>query len=341
MKPIVLFIKILSTFLISLISFYLYIKIAHKRGILDHPNGRKIHPFPVVTSGGVIIFISLWLGIFLFFHNTVFASRVVIHTLILSSFALIVGFVDDIVDIRARFKLTMQTLLAIGVILLGYAPPALNFVLFRVKNPIIIYAFTIFFIVSTINAINFIDGADGLASGTVLIILLSFIVLFRTIGSSMETHIVFEFTAVIIGFLIFNMHPAKLFMGDSGSTFLGFMLSMFFLILSRKTGSFPVFPALIFLFYPFADVSAAIIRRRMARQSIFIADKKHLHHILLSKSLNYNSAIIMLWTLNALLQLAGIISMHHELFSLVFFTGMFIFTILSLTMVKLFHVQHS
>lgn len=279
--------------------------IAVRAGAVDRPGPRRVHADPVPTLGGLAMVASV-LGVGWLFHALPGELRQLdTHPLLglsLASLPLLgLGLIDDTAGVPARAKLGVQVLS--GVILAGF-----GYRVALITNPFgeplvagwLGVPLAVVWVVIVINAINLIDGLDGLASGVVLIAAASL----WWVGHGRGDIYVMFLSALLIGttagFLVFNFPPAKIFMGDTGSHFLGLVLAAASLLEHRKaaTTAALLFP-LTALAVPLADSLFAFIRRLRAGRPVFSADREHLHHRLLRIGYSPRRATLALWALCA------------------------------------------
>jgi len=259
-------------FLISLLGMPLVIKFANKNGIVDKPNGRKIHKKPVPLLGGAAIFIGFIVPFVIF-------SKVdlrVISIAIASAVLVVLGMFDDIYDIKAKKKLAVQILCSALVVGAGIRVNISEYITDNIYLAFLIDGLiSMCWIIGIINAINLIDGLDGLAGGVSFIASIAFIIILEREGLDYIGYaIALPLAGAILGFLFYNFYPAKVFMGDMGSTFIGFLLA----ILSIIALDIPKNPAsmvapIIILAVPIFDTGLAILRRMIIPQKVSVLNK--------------------------------------------------------------------
>jgi UDP-GlcNAc:undecaprenyl-phosphate GlcNAc-1-phosphate transferase len=264
--------------------------IASRIGLLDRPNSRKIHTMPKPLVGGLGMILAYALSCILFVPlggtRGYFAGVVLLF---------IVGFLDDYRELGHRVKFVSQVAAALLMIFMSktYLLTFGNLLTFGdISFGLLTIPLTVFCIVGITNAINMIDGLDGLAGGVSLIAAAAFAVL-SYFGGYWECFLIsIALCGAIIGFLRFNWFPAKVFMGDAGSLFLGFSLVFLSIAITQIKGS-TVHPvaALIILATPISDTITLMFKRAMAGKSPFHADKYHLHHILVRMGLSKTAAV--------------------------------------------------
>ena len=205
------------------------------------------------------------------------------------------GFVDDVIDLRARWKLTGQIILSVLAIGLGFEINTIQVPVLQIINlgpwswPI-----TILWIVGVINAINLIDGLDGLASGLVIIALACFGILCLWQGQYSLLILIFVLVGVTLGFWLFNRPQASIFMGDSGSMFLGYVLALLSIWVTDLPGRGPSALPLLILAVPILDTGFALFRRFFKGIPFYSADKDHLHHRLIARGFSATQAMLAL-----------------------------------------------
>lgn len=294
-----IFYIILITFVSSLILVPLIRDIAKHINAMDIPDKRKVHKKPMPRLGGLAIFLSFLVG-YMFFAPL---TTQMISILIGSFLIVLLGIIDDINPLKATTKLWGQILVAIILVFFGniYITDislfGMNIVLGGWAYPV-----SILFIVACINSINLIDGLDGLAAGTSSIYFITIIVLSILLGRTDNLGFILCLITLgaTLGFLYYNFNPATIFMGDTGSMFLGFMIAVVAL-LGFKTATLTSFmvPILI-LFIPILDTLLAILRRLIKGESIGKPDKEHVHFQLLNRTSSVKKTVIIIYIINAL-----------------------------------------
>ncbi len=302
---------VIVTLLISAISIIFVKKIAFHVHAIDIPNERKVHTKPMPRFGGLGIFFAFLVGYMLFGQNTVQMNSILIGSFII----LLTGIIDDINPINAKEKLIGQLISAMviafyGEILLNEITVfglTINFGYFS-------YPITILFIIACMNIINLIDGLDGLAGGISSIFFMTILVICFLQGRTMNL----EFTLTLImlgstlGFLIHNFYPAKIFAGDSGALFLGFIISIISLLGFKGTILTSVFVPLLILAIPILDTLFAILRRLGHHKRITDADKQHLHHQLLGMKFSHRTTVLIIYGVNILFAIASVFYTLNE-----------------------------
>lgn len=331
------FISFILTVILTVVAYH----IGFALGIVDEPEYRKIHTTPIPRSGGIAIFISIIAAIvithalfpevretFKFKKDILLKGKVIGEIKIIklltgvffgSLLIFVMGVVDDIKKLKASHKLLLQIIssyiaMDYGVRISGFFLPNKGYI----ELPLIIsQIFTVIFIVSFVNAFNLIDGLDGLATGIAWIVFFSLfliaVIKVPLIKSqegiySMKTLSIVSIIALAsaTGFLIFNFHPAKIFLGDSGSNLLGFIIAAISISFTTKTAiiSAIIIPFIVAI-VPFIDTIFTILRRAGSGKSIYLPDKKHIHHILLKK-LSHREAVLLLYNLSFIAAIIGL-----------------------------------
>ena len=306
-------------FLIFIISFSLAAlstpiasKIAKKNEIVDLPDPRKAHNSPRPLLGGLAIFFSFSATIFFFLDIDEKLLSLVTATVVL----VMTGLLDDIYNLKPLAKLIGQTLAASIVVLWNihlYAGMLEYFSRFYIPG-FLVLGLIIGWIVLMVNAFNIIDGLDGLAVGTAAIIFAGMAVLsIITGGNPNILGVQIIGFGACIGFLIYNFNPAKIFMGDTGSMLLGFVLANTHLFTIKYPFSAALVMGSIFIFaYPALDISFAIYRRICKRSSIFKADQGHIHHILLNLGFSVRKTVLLIYAVNIIFTVLAVVifSLH-------------------------------
>ncbi|HZJ69605.1 MAG TPA: MraY family glycosyltransferase, partial [Planctomycetota bacterium] len=295
----------LATLLFTLVATPLVRLLALGAGALDRPGPRRIHQEPVPTLGGLAMVAAVlgvaWLARALPGAAQGLDPRPLLGLSLAAVPLLGLGLVDDTVGVPAWMKLAIQVLAGVILMLFGYGVPL-------VTNPFgapvasgwLNGPLAVIWVVVVINAINLIDGLDGLASGVVLISAATLWWVGKGHGDFYVMFIASLLIGTTAGFLVFNFPPARIFMGDTGSHFLGLVLAAASLLENRKatTTAALLFP-LTALAVPLADSLFAFLRRLRARRPVFSADREHVHHRLLQLGLGPRAATFALWCLCA------------------------------------------
>lgn len=271
---------------------------------IDHPNDRKVHKNPIPRLGGLGIFIGFLVGYMLFGEESP-----VMNSILIGSFIIVLtGVVDDIKPLKNSTKFFGQVFAAAiiafyGGILLQDISAFGIYIHFGIFS----YPLTMFFILGCINCLNFIDGLDGLAAGISSIYFLTIGIIAIIMNSyGLDFIITFIMLGSTLGFLVYNFNPASIFMGDSGSMFLGFIISVIALLGFKNVTLTSLFIPLIILAIPILDIIFAILRRFLKGESITAPDKYHIHHQLLHKNLSQKTVVLSIYAINILFAMASI-----------------------------------
>jgi UDP-N-acetylmuramyl pentapeptide phosphotransferase/UDP-N-acetylglucosamine-1-phosphate transferase len=315
------------------------ISLAHQKNWFDEPGERKVHKTPIPRLGGVAVFIATVSGLCLqsivYYRFDENALLFLSKFLVPATMIFLLGLLDDIFNLRALLKLVAQVAIASfvffeGVQVYGFAgvdlPPLLNFLV------------TVFWIVLFTNAYNLIDGFDGVASGLGIIAAIGIGGTLLMRGLFVESYFLLPLIGACMAFLRFNRSPARIFLGDSGSLFIGFTLAWISLVtLSKSSALASVFVPFLALGVPFFDVVLAVWRRTVRRYfyrlldrplpvGVMEADKEHLHHRLNSISENPRNVAATLYLINCLFVLTGILSLLYKELALGIFVLFFVVT---------------
>lgn len=287
------------TFFTSLILVPIVRVLAKKIGAVDIPNNRKVHTKVTPRMGGLAIFLAFLTG-YIFFAKT---STEMISILIGSFVIILLGIFDDISPIKARYKFLIQLIAASVVVLYGdiHLTDISAFgisINFNVWG----YPLSILFITGIINAINLIDGLDGLAAGisSIYFATIAIIALILNRIGGLDTTLCLLMLGSTLGFLIYNFNPASIFMGDTGSMFLGFMIGVISLLGFKAATVTSLFVPIMILFLPLLDTVLAIFRRVIKGENIGVPDKDHIHHQLLKLNKSTKKTVFIMYGISIL-----------------------------------------
>ena len=297
-------------FVIALVVSYLLTpsvkKLAIKIGAVDRPNARKVHTHVIPRLGGLAIYIGFMAAVLF----CVPLQHELVGMLLGCTAIVAVGIWDDICNIPAKVKL-------VGQILAACIPIAFGIQIEWLTNPfgdiivlpeIIAIPVTIFWIIGFTNTVNLIDGLDGLAAGVAFIASISMFLLAYNLNQFLPALVIVSMAGAALGFLQYNFNPAKIFMGDTGSTFLGYILAVvsiqglfkFYTIISFAV-------PFLMLGLPIFDTCFAFIRRIAHGQSPMHADRSHVHHRLIDMGFNQKQAVAILYAISATLGLTAVV----------------------------------
>lgn len=314
-----------AIFVLSALAAYLATpwarRLAQKLGALDLPSDRKVHRSPIPRMGGVAVFIGfcLPLGAFYVFQNrvsTIFRTyETPVAALLIAGVAMLfLGIYDDCKGADARKKLCVQIPAALCLYFFG------GYRIDILSNPfgeqielgLFALPLSVLWVVMITNAINLLDGIDGLVPGVTAVIGLSLAIINVIYGNIFIAVLTFSLAGACLGFLPHNFAPAKIFLGDTGSLFIGITLAGISMYSLFKSATATLIAVPLFLFgLPLFDTTAVMIGRMAERRPLFQADKSHVHHRLLDLGLNQRQAAVYLYVVTGLLG-ALAISMSME-----------------------------
>ena len=285
---------------------------ATKVGAIDIPdNKRHIHKQPIPRMGGLAIFIGFLLSVLLFANITPQVRGILLGAILI----VVVGAIDDVMNLNAWLKFCVQIVAAVIAVLSGV-------IINVVSNPLLITGeqaitvgilavpVTILWIVGVTNSVNLIDGLDGLACGVSAIASMSMLVVSMLVSNA-NANVAVILAALCggcLGFIPYNLNPAKIFMGDTGALLLGYILAT-----ASVIGMFKFYAIVTFILpvlalaVPLSDTIFAFTRRILHGQSPFHADKGHFHHRLLAMGLNQKQAVAVLYAISAVLGLFAVL----------------------------------
>ena len=294
-----------AAFIISLTLTPFVRKLAFVVGAVDNPNSRKVHEKKMPRLGGVAIFLAFAAGV-VFFQPL---GRSEIGLLLGCALIVITGIIDDIWELPAKVKLAAQigaagVLVAFGVRVDFITDPLGGLIhLNQWAVPL-----TILWVIGVTNAVNLIDGLDGLAAGTSAIAAVVMAAVAFGEGQFAAAGLAVILACSVLGFLPFNFYPAKMFMGDSGSMFLGFTLGALAVEgLTKGTTFISVFLPVIILGIPLLDTLFAVIRRYINHRPIFEPDREHLHHLFLEMGFSHRKTVLTIYGIDIFLGLSAVV----------------------------------
>ncbi len=297
------FFLLLMSFMISLILTPIFIWLAKKLGFVDHPNLRKVHKMPVPHLGGVAILISFIIGVLVSRPIEIEFKPIIIGGILI----VLLGLIDDKFDLKPIFKLIGQILVTLVPIYYGIVIDRITPFGIEIEFGIFSVPITVLWMAAIINAINFIDGLDGLATGVSIIALSSIAFITILQGDIFVMMICVILIGSCAGFLVYNFNPAKIFLGDNGAMLLGFVISVVSLMGFKNITLLSLFFPVIILSVPILDMLFAIFRRYRKKVSIVSADKSHIHHKLQSLGYTHVESVILIYFMALLYAGASII----------------------------------
>ena len=295
----ILFASFIISMLVATILIPAVKRIAYRFDFVDKPNSRKVHTQAMPRIGGLAIILGalapllIWLPL----DSTVIAYSGGAFLIIL------LALLDDKYDISPSLKLVVQSIAATIAILYGDLGVH-EFHLFWYQltlSPYTSLPVTIVFILTVINGVNFSDGLDGLAGGMTLLSLVALMMLSYRVGATDIVLICTVLAGALLGFLLYNSHPAQVFMGEVGSQFLGFSLAVLTVYLTQaKTHVYSAFMPLLLIGVPLVDLLVVVLGRLIRKKSPFAADRSHIHHRLLDMSLEQHGSVFILYLLQCI-----------------------------------------
>ena len=294
------------------------IKLGLKFGFVDQVNQRKIHRGAIPRIGGIGISLGTLLPIFLlcFFVNSGVEIKTTSNMLLyfVGGLAIsLLGLFDDIKGVNAKVKMLFQILIAFVATQHGALIESLPMPWGRLELGIFGYVLTIFWIIGIINAFNLIDGMDGLSSGITLFSSLTLAMLAIVNGYLPTAFVALALAGAVTGFLIYNFNPARIFMGDSGSMFIGYILAILSVRSQSKAHAVvSIMVPIIAMGVPILDTTLAFMRRILRHQSIFEADKQHIHHFLLSIGFNQRKTVLILYAISVLFTILAMVMIFNK-----------------------------
>lgn len=312
---------LIGAFLLSLFLTPIVRSIAFRVGAVDNPNARRINKVPMPSSGGLAIFLSFLVSALILMPKVLkgipgvvsyfdYILPVVIAALIITA----TGYTDDIFELKPRTKMLG---IIIGAVIV-WAFTDFRFDSFKIPfggpllefNSVVTFFLTVFWIISITNAMNLIDGLDGLVSGVSIIslgtmALVSYFFLPQT--DFYLTLTILLLIACIAGFFPYNYHPAIIYLGDTGALFIGFMIGVLSLQGLKNSTAVAVITPVIILGVPILDTTVAIIRRKLSGRPATEADKMHLHHRLLAMGFTHRGAVLVVYGIAILFSLIALL----------------------------------
>jgi len=297
------YLTLLICFVTSVLITPLVKKLAFKIGATDRPNHRKVHQKIMPRLGGLAIYIAFIVGVLVLNPNHGYEIPILIG----SSIIIITGLLDDVFELSAKVKLVGQLLAASVVVFGGVQVEYINLPFgSELEFGIFSIPLTILWIVGITNAINLIDGLDGLAAGVSAIALITISLMAMLKGDLYVMGMGLILLGSILGFLIYNFHPAKIFMGDTGALFLGYMIAVLSLLGFKNVAAVSFVIPVIILGVPISDTFFAIIRRIVNKKPLSAPDKSHLHHCLLRLGYSHRQTVLIIYGMSAVFGVAAI-----------------------------------
>lgn len=303
--------ELILSFVITMIIAILLVpfvnKVGEKLQIVAKKNERTVHSHEVTRIGGYAIYLSFLVGAVIFLK-----TDPQINSILIGGFLVfMVGLYDDVHDLSPKIKVLVELVAALivinygGIALQGFAP----------LPPFILSIITVIWIIGVTNAINLIDGLDGLSAGISIIVLITISFTSLTSGRTDIAALSLTLAGAIMGFLFYNFHPAKIFMGDSGALFVGFMISVISLLgFGYNVSTFFTLGApIVVLMVPIMDTLIAIVRRKVHKKKFSQADRRHLHHNLMFKlKLGHTRSVLVLYAITILFSLTSYVYLYDS-----------------------------
>ena len=275
---------------------------------IDRPSQHKIHQYEVPRLGGIAILSGFFISVLFFVEQESHALR---GFLLGGVLIFLTGLIDDVIGLRPFQKLAGQIMGSLVAILIGGVQ------LSSLGNPLgtgeiqlgmLAVPVTLFAIVGVINAINLMDGLDGLAGGVSLIASFSFAILAYRIDNPLLLSLSTALCGALLGFLVYNIYPARIFMGDSGSLVLGYFLAVFSIMLVESDqGRISALTPLLILLIPVLDVLVVMVGRWKQKSKIFSADRTHLHYRLLDLNIGHRQTVLLIYGMSYICSFLAII----------------------------------
>lgn len=315
-------------FVICLLLTPVVIKIAKKYNLVDIPqDARRVHNKPMPRVGGIAIVISMFIGLMIYYFITrkipsIALDKKFLGFLIGGTVIFAMGLIDDIFNLKARYKFLFQLVAAIIVYAFGVRISGIKipFIYTDIINfGWLDFPITLIWIIGITNAINLIDGLDGLAAGISAISATALLIIFITTSASLEAIVI---TAVLVGstlgFLPYNFNPAKTFMGDVGSNFLGFTLATVSILgFAKGYTILAIIAPILALGVPIFDTLFAMIRRFLKGQPMLKPDGAHIHHRLIKRGFSQRQAVIFLYTITSVLCMIAVIIVSADVWKFI------------------------
>lgn len=326
------------SFFIAVIATPIIRKIAIKVGAVDIPkDNRRMHKEPMPFLGGVAIYIAVIIGMLIFMP---LKSTTTIAFIVGGTIIMLTGLVDDFMDLSPRKKLILQFLAGIVLVIGGVTIKTLTYP-FPIAGgtkvielqPWLSIPLTLFWIVGITNTINLIDGLDGLSAGVSAISSITLMIVAYKLGYNQTVVISAIVAGSTLGFLPYNFNPARIFMGDAGALFLGFMLSAISIEgVMKSSAAIAIVVPIMILVIPIFDTTFAICRRLAKGQHPMKADKGHLHHRLLKHGYSQKKTVLILYAISIIfgavsISIVKVNSKRSVGLSLVLFLSAIIFSI--------------
>ena len=319
---------ILVAFILCLVITPIVIKMCNKFGWVDIPkDSRRVHSKPMPRSGGIAIVLSMFLGLATYYLITKDIESIALNNMFwgyaIGGFIIaLMGFIDDVYNLRARYKFFFQLAAGIvaysfGIRISGIKIPFLYTDM--INFGILDFPVTLIWIIGITNALNLIDGLDGLAAGISAISATALLTIFIATSASLEAIVI---SAVLVGatlgFLPYNFNPAKTFMGDVSSNFLGFTFAVVSILgFAKGYTMIAIIAPILALGVPIFDTLFAMVRRFLKGQPLLKPDGAHIHHRLLKHGLNQRQAVLVLYSITSVLCIIAVTIISADIWKLI------------------------
>ncbi len=291
-------------------------RLAFRLNLVSTPGGRHVHSQAIPRLGGLSIFIAVASSMVVLVASgklsTVLDAPTAWKLLGLSigaSMMFAMGLADDMKGIRARYKLLVQIIAATTAFAFGFKIDLIS-VPFLGDFSMGAFAFpvTLFWVVGIVNAVNLIDGLDGLAAGVVFVAALTNFVVAMVMGTPLVAVLMPPLAGAVLGFLFYNFNPARIFMGDAGSYFLGFVLALCSISgpLQKASAAVSIVVPIVALGVPIVDTMLAVLRRVLEKRSIFSPDRGHIHHRLIDMGITHRRAVLIIYGVSVAMSVGAI-----------------------------------
>lgn len=279
-------------------------KLAIRIGATDVPNARKVHKEIMPRMGGLAVYFAFVIGMVILWPDSSYTLPLLAGSVII----ILTGVLDDLYSLSPRVKIIAHFFAALAIVQGGIS---VTFINLPFNGVLYLHWFgiplTLLWIMGITNAINLIDGLDGLAAGVSSIVLLTIAGLSLTEGNVFVFAVSTVLLGSTLGFLPYNFHPAKIFMGDTGSYFLGYVISVLALLGFKNVTLFSLVIPIVILAVPISDTLFAIIRRLVNKKPLMAPDRSHLHHCLLRFGFTQSQTVVLMYGMSAMFALAAIL----------------------------------
>ncbi|HWB10181.1 MAG TPA: MraY family glycosyltransferase [Pirellulales bacterium] len=308
-------------FVTSIVGTFAAQRLAPRIGLTDRPDGhRKTQREPVALGGGAAVLLGLLASLVAVWalpnplHDRLLENAHDIAALLAAGGAIVLlGLADDRFNLRGRQKLLGQVLVTVALASAGFTISKLRIFDVNIELGLLSIPFTVFWLLGAINALNFIDGIDGLASTVGIILSMAIGILSMLTGHFTEGIVAWAFAASLLGFLCFNFPPARIYLGDAGSMLIGLFVGALAIRASLKGPATVALAAPLAIWtIPIFDVTAAIVRRRLTGRSVYTTDRGHLHHRLLDATGNNALVVAMIGVACAVTCAGATLSVHYN-----------------------------